>query len=148
MMIRILALALAMAAPAAARDVSLGRLRISNPVLRVASPVSKTGAGYMAITNGGKADDRLLAVTTTAATRSDLHGSVAVGTVMQMRAQAGGVPIPAGATVRFAPGGLHIMFIGIKATQPPGSIVKARLQFERAGTIEVAFTTVLASQQP
>ena len=136
-----LLLALAVAAPAAAQDYRLGALAIAHPVLRVASPVSKTGAGYMTISNKGRQPDRLVSVTTNAAARSDLHGSLAVGPVMQMRAQAGGVPIPAGGRVVFAPGGLHVMFIGLKAPVPVGSHVKAQLVFARAGRVEVEFTT-------
>jgi periplasmic copper chaperone A len=133
-------LALAAAAIVAALPVSLGPLRIETPVLRVASPASKTGAGYMIITNRGKVPDRLLAVTTTAATRSDLHGSIQRGNVMQMRAQAGGVPIPAGGRVVFSSGGLHVMFIGLKAPVPVGTRVKAQLQFQLAGRVDVEFT--------
>jgi copper(I)-binding protein len=134
-------LALGLALPAAAHDYRIGNLVIAHPVLRVASPVSKTGAGYLVISNRGKAADRLVSVTTTAATRADLHGTVQSGGVMQMRAQAGGVPVPAGATVHFAPGGLHVMFIGLKAAMPVGTPLKARLLFEKAGAIDVEFKT-------
>jgi hypothetical protein len=127
--------------PAAAHDYRIGNLEIAHPVLRVASPVSKTGAGYLAITNRGKAADRLVQVITSASTRADLHGTVQNGGVMQMRAQSAGVVVPAGATVRFAPGGLHVMFIGLKAAMPAGTPLMARLVFEKAGAIEVQFTT-------
>lgn len=132
---RALGLALMLAAPAAAQDI-----RVENPVLRVASPLSKTGAGYMVIRNTGRTADTLVSVTTTAATRSDLHGTIQSGGVMQMRAQAGGVPIAPGARVVFAPGGLHIMVIGLKKPVPPGTKVPARLTFARAGVIDVVFT--------
>jgi periplasmic copper chaperone A len=143
-------LALGLALPAAAHDYLIGNLAIAHPVLRVASPVSKTGAGYLAITNSGKTADRLVSVTTTAANRADLHGTVQSGGVMQMRAQTGGVPVPAGATVRFAPGGLHVMFIGLKAAMPVGTPLKARLQFEKAGAIDLEFKTetIAGGQQP
>ena len=141
----ILAVALAMAPAAAAHDYRIGSLTIDHPVLRVASPVSKTGAGFMAVTNRGKVADRLVSVTTTASARADLHGTVANGNVMQMRAQAGGVPVPAGATVTFAPGGLHVMFIGLKAPMRETAMLKARLTFEKAGPIDVEFKTETAA---
>jgi copper(I)-binding protein len=139
------ALGVAMASAATAQEYKLGDLHIDHPVLRVASPVSKTGAGFMTITNRGKAADRLLSVTTTAASRSDLHGTINQGGVMQMRAQAGGVPIPAGGKVAFAPGGLHVMFIGLKAAVPPGEVIKARLTFEKAGAVDVGFKAETAA---
>ena len=137
---RLVLLALALAAPVSAQDHRAGSITIAHPVLRVASPVSKTGAGYLTISNSGAQPDRLIAVTTNAATRSDLHGTIANGNVMQMRAQAGGVPIPAGGRVIFAPGGLHVMFIGLKSPVPVGTKVAARLVFARAGAVDVVFT--------
>jgi hypothetical protein len=134
-----LALAFASAAPAVAHEYRKGTLLIDHPVIRVSSPAAKTGAGYLTISNSGKLPDRLVAVTTTAATRSDLHGTIAKGNVMMMREQAGGVPVPAGGKVRFAPGGLHVMFIGLKAPVPEKSRIRARLTFERAGAVDVEF---------
>lgn len=138
-------LALGLAAPSLAHEYKAGALLVDHPVLRVASPVSKTGAGFMTITNSGKSADRLLSVTTTASNRSDLHGTVNQSGVMQMRAQSGGVPIPAGGKVAFAPGGLHVMFIGLKTAITPGQMIKARLTFERAGAVDVAFKAETAA---
>ena len=44
-----------------------------------------------------------------------------------------------GATVELKPGGLHVMFMGIKAPFREGESVKAVLTFEKAGDIEVEF---------
>lgn len=140
-----LALALILAAPLAAHDYRAGALRIDHPVIRVASPVSKTGAGYLTITNTGKTPDRLLSVTTTAAARSDLHGTVQRGNVMQMRARASGVPVPAGARISFSPGSLHVMFIGLTLPLPEGRRIKARLHFEKAGSVDVEFKAQTAA---
>ena len=132
-------LILGLAAPLAAHEYKAGALLIDHPVIRVASPVAKTGAGFMTIRNAGRQDDRLLSVTTEASNRADLHGTIRDGNVMKMRAQAGGVPVPAGGSVTFAPGGLHVMFIGLKAAVPEGRLVKARLTFEKAGSVDVMF---------
>jgi copper(I)-binding protein len=128
-----------LAAPLAAHEYKVGTLVIDHPVIRVASPVAKTGAGFMAIRNTGRQADRLLSVVTDAANRADLHGTLREGNVMKMRAQDGGVPIPAGGSVTFAPGGLHVMFIGLKAPVPDGRTIKARLTFEKAGPVDVMF---------
>lgn len=127
------------ASGAAAHDYRAGAIKIDHPVIRVASPAAKTGAGFLTIANTGRTADRLLSVTTAAAARSDLHGTVNSGGVMQMRAQAGGVPVPAGGTVTFQPGGLHVMFIGLKQAMPPGTMVDAVLRFEKAGNVAVKF---------
>jgi periplasmic copper chaperone A len=141
----ITALVLGASAPALAHDYKAGSLLVDHPVIRVASPVSKTAAGFMTITNKGKTDDRLIAVTTTASNRADLHGTINQGGIMQMRAQTGGVPIPAGKAISFAPGGLHVMFIGLKAAVPEGRMIKARLTFEKAGSVDVDFKAETAA---
>jgi hypothetical protein len=127
------------AGPALAHEYRAGAISIDHPVLRVSSPAAKTGAGYLVVANTGRTADRLLSVTTAAATRSDLHGTTSSGGVMQMRAQGAGVPVPAGATVTFQPGGLHVMFIGIKQPLPAGTMVDAVLRFEKAGSVAVKF---------
>ena len=140
------ALALALASAGSAHEYKVGALHIDHPVIRVASPASKTGAGFMTISNWGRVADRLLSVSTDASNRADLHGTIQQGNVMQMRAQAGGVAIPAGGKLVFAPGGLHVMFIGLRAAVPAGRMVKARLIFERAGTVDVMFKAEAAGQ--
>ncbi|OSZ72574.1 hypothetical protein CAP39_04430 [Sphingomonas sp. IBVSS1] len=136
---------LGLPAMAAAHDYGVGPIHIDHPVIRVASPASKTGAGYMVIRNRGGVADRLVAVVTDAANRSDLHGTVAQGQVMQMRSAAGGVALPPGGSVAFAPGGLHVMFIGLKAPVPAGRMIKARLTFARAGSVDVMFKAETAA---
>jgi copper(I)-binding protein len=137
---------LALATAGSAHEYKVGSLHIDHPVIRVASPASKTGAGFMTINNRGRVADRLLSVTTDASNRADLHGTIRQGNVMQMREQAGGVPIPAGGKIAFAPGGLHVMFIGLKDPVPAGRMVKARLKFERAGAVDVMFKAEGAGQ--
>lgn len=136
---------LGLPAMAAAHEYRLGAIHIDHPVIRVASPASKTGAGFMTISNRGPVADRLLAVTTTASNRADLHGTISEAGVMKMRAQADGLSIPPGGRVTLAPGGLHVMFIGLKAPVPAGRLIKARLQFERAGAVDVMFKAEAAA---
>jgi periplasmic copper chaperone A len=137
-------LVLGLAAPLAAQEYRAGALVIDAPVIRVSSPVAKTGAGFMVIRSTGRQDDRLLSVSTDASNRADLHGTVHDGNVMRMRAQADGVPVPAGGKLLFAPGGLHVMFIGLKALVPEGRTITVRMTFEKAGSVDVAFKAQLA----
>lgn len=138
-MTRLFLLAALLAAPAAAHDYKAGAIAIDHPVLRVATPVSKTGAGYLTLANRGTTPDRLVAVITDVAARADIHGTTSAAGVMQMRAQAGGVALAPGASVRFATGGLHIMFIGLRRALPPGTMIDATLRFEKAGDVPVRF---------
>jgi copper(I)-binding protein len=59
------------------------------------------------------------------------------GDVMKMRHLADGLEIPAGETVVLAPGGFHIMFMGLKQAFVEGKTVAVTLTFEKAGSVEV-----------
>jgi copper(I)-binding protein len=50
--------------------------------------------------------------------------------------------IPAGGKVVLAPGGLHLMVMGLKAPIKAGEQVQMVLTFERAGAVKTAFTVV------
>lgn len=141
----IAAFALVLAVPLAAKDVTAGNLVISDAVLRVATPQARTGAGFMVITNKGKQPDRLLSAASDIAAVTQLHATIREGNVMQMREQAQGVVIPAANRVAFAPGGLHVMFIGLKAPLAPGQMVKLKLNFEKAGAVDVALAVQTAA---
>jgi hypothetical protein len=58
---------------------------------------------------------------------------------MMMRPVEGGLTIPPGASVTLAPGGSHMMFIGINAPFSEGKHISAALTFEKAGEIDVTF---------
>jgi copper(I)-binding protein len=52
----------------------------------------------------------------------------------------GGIEIPAGETVVLAPGGLHVMFLGIDVPFKDGECLELVLQFEKAGEVPVVLT--------
>ena len=54
-----------------------------------------------------------------------------------MREMADGIEIPAGETVTLEPGGLHIMFMGLKQPIEQGKTVPVVLTFEKAGDITI-----------
>ena len=55
---------------------------------------------------------------------------------MRMR-QVDGVALPAGKTVELKPGGLHIMFVGLKAPLKAGDSFAMKLKFQKAGEVTV-----------
>jgi hypothetical protein len=50
-----------------------------------------------------------------------------------------GVEIKPGQSIEFKPGGYHLMFLGLKQPLEQGGHVKATLQFEKAGKVDVDF---------
>jgi copper(I)-binding protein len=135
----LLAAGLAIAVPALAHDYAVGALRIAHPWSRPSPVGAPAGAGYMTITNTGASDDRLTGGATPVAARLEIHEMSMTDGVMKMRPVSGGLVIPAGGTVILAPGGYHIMFIGLKAPLKVGDRVPVTLRFQNAGTIDLEF---------
>lgn len=100
-------------------------------------PTATTTAFYATLHNAGAEEDTLLAIATRVAERAMLHEMVHEGGVMRMRHLMGGIPVPAGATVRLQPGSLHGMLEGLLALPEPGGTVNVVLRFARAGEIPV-----------
>jgi len=97
---------------------------------------AKTGAAYLTIVNRGGAADALIAVSSPAAGKAMVHTTIMAEGVMKMR-PALPVELAAGATVKLAPGGLHIMLMGLKGPLAEGDVVPITLTFEKAGAIAV-----------
>jgi len=127
----------AFGSPADAHDYSVGDLKIEHPWAKPSLKGVPNGAGYMTITNRGETDDTLLAAAADVSSAVELHTMSMTDGVMRMRQLEGGVPLPAGETVKLEPGGLHVMFIGLKQTLTAGESVPVTLTFEQAGTLEI-----------
>lgn len=117
--------------------VSLGDLEISGGFSRATLPNAPTGGGFLTITNKGGSDDRLVAASADFAAEAQLHEMAMENDVMKMRQLADGIPVPAGATVTLAPGGLHLMFFQLKHPLVEGETVMVTLTFEKAGSVTV-----------
>ena len=126
--------------PASAHETKVRDLEISTPWTRATPPGAANGGGFVTITNTGTTDDRLVGAASPIARKVELHTMEIVDGVMKMRPVEGGIPVPAGETVKLAPGGEHIMFMGLDAPIEAGSLVPVTLTFEKAGTAELEMT--------
>ena len=120
--------------------VMLGALRIENAFTRATLPNAPSGGGYLTITNTGTEPDRLLGATADAAARVQVHQMAVVDGMMKMGELPDGIEIPPGGTVTLAPGGMHIMFMGLKSPFVEGQAVPVTLRFEKAGDVTVPLT--------
>ena len=150
-MIRLLRAALAAAillvTPAFAHNgiTHLGTLNITLPFTRATLPNAPVGGGFLTIENTGAVADRLVSVTSTVAEKTQIHEMAMQGDVMKMHELADGIEIPAGETVALTPGGLHIMFIGLKQAFVEGETIAVTLTFEKAGSVEVLLPVAAAA---
>lgn len=100
--------------------------------------LAKSGAGYLTITNTGDAADRLMGVSADFP-RVMLHTTEMSDGVTKMK-HLMGVTVPAGETVMFEPGAMHVMFMGLAEPFAVGAEIPATLTFRDAGEIDVTFT--------
>ncbi len=98
-----------------------------------------TSAAYLSITSPGPDGDRLLNVVSDLAGKTELHTMIMDNGIMRMRQIEGGIEIPAGKTVYLAPGGTHIMLMGLTAPLQAGTSYSLSLIFAKAGTVPVSF---------
>jgi periplasmic copper chaperone A len=129
------------AAPALAQS---GTVEVDHAWARATPGNSDIGAAYLTIHS--PTGDRLLGASTPVAKEAQLHTMTMVGMVMKMRPIAA-VNVPAGQPVTLAPGGMHIMLMGLKSALKPGQSFPLTLTFAKAGqrTVDVAVEPVGAS---
>lgn len=115
---------------------------VQQPWARASIGAAKAGAAYLTVINQGGESDHLIAVEAAVAKRVELHAHLVEQGVMKMR-QVEVVEVAPGEPVILKPGGLHVMFMGLKAPLVEGARFPLTLVFERAGRIE---TEVLVLQ--
>ena len=134
--------------PAAAHDYTLGSLKIGHPWARATPPSAPSGGGFLTVTNTGTTADRLVSATSPAAGQIQIHEMKMDGTIMRMRELENGLEIPPGATVTLAPGGLHLMMMGLKDPLKEATRVPVTLVFEKAGKIDVELQVMALGASP
>jgi periplasmic copper chaperone A len=101
------------------------------------TPTATTGAVYFSIVNSSESDDRLLSISTPAASSSMIHETTIVDDVVKMRMIEGGLVIAAGTTVEMKTGGTHVMLMGLKSQLRKGETVEMELVFEKEGVVKI-----------
>ena len=127
--------AAAFAAGAFAQNAKVGNVQIENAYTRATVPGQQVAGGFMKIENKGGVD-LLVSASSPVAGEVQLHEMAMDGNVMKMR-QVKDIPVPAGGAVELKPGGLHLMFMNIKAPLTAGETVPVKLKFAKAGEVEV-----------
>jgi copper(I)-binding protein len=124
-----------LAGMAQAQSAKVGSVQIENAYTRSTVPGQMAAGGFMKIENKG-AVDQLISASSPFAGEVQLHEMAMEGNVMKMR-QVKEVVVPAGGAVELKPGGMHLMFINIKAPLTAGETVPVKLKFAKAGEVEV-----------
>jgi len=118
----LLALMFAAGAALAAEPVN-----VTDPWVRATAPGQKVAGAYMELSSAGGAT--LLAAASPVAGVVELHTMKMEEGVMKMRAVPR-IELPAGQTVKLAPGGYHVMLMDLKRELKPGDTVSLTLTVE------------------
>lgn len=114
-----------------------GDIQIEDAYARAASPIAKSGAAFMQITNTGAENDTLIAARTDAAMMPELHTHIMEDGIAKMREVEGGIPVMAGEITMLQRGGYHVMLMGLAQQLTHGETITIILTFEKAGEIEI-----------
>jgi len=128
------------ASRAFAHDYNVGSIHIDHPWSRKVPKGANVAGGYLTIENRGATSDRLISGSSEIADRFEIHEMRMEGTVMKMRPLERGVEIAPGKSVKFGPGGYHLMFLDLKQSPMEAKSFKGTLVFEKAGKVDVEFT--------
>ena len=118
-----------------AQDAKVGSIAVNGAYTRATVAGQAAAGGFMKITSSGAAD-QLISASSPVSNDVQLHTMKMEGNVMQMR-EVKQIDVPANGTVDLKPGGLHLMFMNIKAPLKAGDLVPVKLKFAKAGEVEV-----------
>lgn len=110
---------------------------VGDPWVRVPMNAEGPTGAFLAISNPGPTEDALVGARSPAAAAVEIHETSMSADGMMGMTPVERIGIPAGATVELAPGGLHLMLIGLAAPLAAGDEVELTLVFERAGEVTV-----------
>ncbi len=146
-LIATLAAASLWAGSAAAQAPQAG-IAVTNPWARASAGATTTGAAYLTLVNSGPPDS-LTGASTPVAGKAEVHETTNVNGVMQMRAVPA-LPLEPNKPLTFAPGGYHVMLMGLHHPLKQGETFPLTLSFAHAPpmTVEVKVGAAGAAGMP
>jgi copper(I)-binding protein len=115
---------------------SAHKLHVSGAYIRTMPPGRTTTAGFLTIANHGTADCKVISASSPLSNRIEFHEHLHSDGMMRMRPVDGGIVLPAGETVIFKPGGLHIMLFNIEQALVGGDSTQLQFNTDHCGSVE------------
>ncbi|GAA3155124.1 hypothetical protein GCM10010466_52590 [Planomonospora alba] len=125
-------------APSAAPSAATAPLTVTDPWVKTTDEGMTAAFGTLVNTTG--AEVTVVSASSPLSSEVELHEVVESGGTAVMRAKKGGFVIPAHGTHTLAPGGDHIMLMGVTGKVEPGAQVAFALTLQDGSTVE--FTAV------
>lgn len=102
-----------------------------------------TAVAYLTLRNEGSAPVRVVGASTPVAESVEIHESSVENNVARMQPRPEGVVVPPGGTVRFEPGGLHLMLMKPHADLKAGQSFTLTLRFDDGEVLAVPITVAM-----
>jgi len=120
----------------AAGSAFAGQLTVKSAWARATPPGVSMGVVYFQLENGSTKSDRLLKLKTSVAASAGVHRTEIVDDVARMR-EVAVLHVAPGERIEFAPGGYHVMLMGLKKPLVAGQKFELEILFEVAGPRKV-----------
>ena len=121
-------------------------VRVSDAWARASVLASRPVASYLTIESA--VEDRLLGVTTPVAGHVMIHAVEKDGDVSRMK-HIETLEVPTGERITLAPGGMHLMLMGLQDKLSEGTTFPMTLNFENAGEIKIEVSVLgIAAEGP
>ncbi|SEQ27020.1 hypothetical protein SAMN04488038_10595 [Solimonas aquatica] len=117
---------------------SQGAISAQAPWVRAAPPGASVTAGYLKLRNDGDQAVQVIAVHSEAAGETMMHSMATENGLMQMR-MLERLEIPAHGSVALAPGGTHLMLMGLKQALSAGDEVTVSFRLDNGQELSVPF---------
>lgn len=121
-----------------ATAVQAADVQVSDAWFRYLTPQVPAG-GYFTIANSGKTEIAITGVESPACGMLMMHQTMDMGGMSSMQ-DATRVPVPAGGSVKFAPGGFHLMCMNPTAAMKPGATISVTLKLSDKSEVKTDFT--------
>ena len=121
-----------------AEGVAAGPVTVTGAICRPTPTGRQVTGCYLTLT--APTADTLVALSSPVAALAQIHEMRMESNMMMMRELGAGLPLPAGQAVALAPGGNHIMLMGVTQPLKTGDSVPLTLTFATAAPVEVTAT--------
>src|SRR5688572_27471305 len=129
-------LAWVLAAGLGALPALAGELSVTDAWSRTTPPGVTVGVAYFTLKNDTGRPDRLLKISSPAASKVQVHRTEILDGIARMR-EVAVLHVDAGQALEFAPNGMHVMLMGLKKPLVEGQKFDLELLFEVAGPRKV-----------
>jgi len=111
----------------------------TNATVRALLPGKSTTAAFFTLANPSQRDCRLLSADSPSAERIEFHTHQHHGDMVMMRSL-DKVEVPAGESLVFKSGGLHLMLFGVASTLNSNAVTQVNLHTDQCGSLSISAT--------